>query len=148
MNCATPCAPARLTADGSNRLSCQISRAKKSAGRSFWAAAAASALQMVSVDNGCDGALWRSSAVPISSGSAARACSVRPPRVSDHEPAKRYPAAKQTVNVIMALDLDTVRGLAASCCERSTSSAIVAPILLGFALYHRRVRVLALNPIR
>ena len=35
MNCATPCAPARLTAAGSNRLSCQISRAKKSVGRSF-----------------------------------------------------------------------------------------------------------------
>jgi hypothetical protein len=30
INCATPCAPARLTADGSNRLSRQISRAKKS----------------------------------------------------------------------------------------------------------------------
>src|SRR6516164_9208404 len=77
MNCATPCAPARLTAVGSNRLSCQISRAKKSVGRSFCAAADASALQIVSVDTGCDG-VSRPSAAPISSGSAALACSVRP----------------------------------------------------------------------
>jgi hypothetical protein len=64
MNCATPCAPARLTAAGSNRLSCQISRAKKSVGRSFCAAAAASAPQMVSVDTDCGG-VWLASAAPI-----------------------------------------------------------------------------------
>src|SRR6516164_7209319 len=76
MNCATPCAPARLTAVGSNRLSCQISLAKKSVGRSFSVAAAASAPQIVSVDTGCDGA-WLPSGAPISSGSAAVACSFR-----------------------------------------------------------------------
>jgi hypothetical protein len=50
MNCATPCAPARLTAVGSKRLSCQISRAKKSTGRSFSVAAAASASQMFATE--------------------------------------------------------------------------------------------------
>src|SRR3984893_7335216 len=128
INCATPCAPARLTADGSNRLSRQISRAKKLVGRSFCAAAAASALQRVSVDNGCDGALWRASVVPISSGSAARVCSVRPPRVSDHEPAKRYPATKQTASATRALALRTVSDLlAANCCEALPSWSAIVP---------------------
>jgi hypothetical protein len=45
MNCATPCAPAWLTASGLKRLSCQMSRVKNSAGRSFAAAAAASTSQ-------------------------------------------------------------------------------------------------------
>ena len=81
MNCATPCAPARLTAAGSNRLSCQISRVKKSVGRSFCAAAAASALQIVSVDTGCGG-VWLPSAAPVSSDSAALACFARPTKTN------------------------------------------------------------------
>ena len=34
INCAMPCAPLKLTALGLKRLSCQISRMKKSAGSS------------------------------------------------------------------------------------------------------------------
>src|SRR5262249_15559798 len=52
MNCATPCAPAGLTAAGSKRLSCQISLVKKSTGKSFSTAAAARALQMLSTAAG------------------------------------------------------------------------------------------------
>ena len=48
MNCATPCAPLKLTALGLKRLSCQISRMKKSAGNSWRAATAASVSHMVS----------------------------------------------------------------------------------------------------
>ena len=46
MNCAIPSAPFGLTASGRNRLSVQISRAKKSGGRSFSPAKRASALHM------------------------------------------------------------------------------------------------------
>jgi hypothetical protein len=50
----------------------------KSVGRSFCAAAAASALQMLSIDTGCDGVWLLPSAAPIPSGSVALACSVKP----------------------------------------------------------------------
>src|SRR6516225_5412570 len=78
MNCATPCAPARLTAVGSKRLSCQISRAKKSTGRSFSPAAAASASQMLATEaapfDGVAGGDWVLSTGATGSGSPALAC--------------------------------------------------------------------------
>src|SRR5580704_9779703 len=47
MNCATPSAPARLTAFGLKRLSCQISLVKNATGNSLAVAAVASTWQML-----------------------------------------------------------------------------------------------------
>ena len=56
MNCATPCAPFRLTARGLNRLSCQIRRVKNSIGSSLAAAADCTTEQIVSRPGGSPGA--------------------------------------------------------------------------------------------
>src|SRR5207248_1111046 len=56
MNCATPCAPFRLTARGLNLLSCQIRRVKNSIGSSFAAAADCTAEQIDSRLGGSPGA--------------------------------------------------------------------------------------------
>src|SRR5713101_6691999 len=56
MNCATPCAPLRLTARGSNLLSCQIKRVKNSIGSSLAAAADCTAKQIDSRLGGSPGA--------------------------------------------------------------------------------------------
>jgi hypothetical protein len=52
MNCATPCAPARLTMCWSNLLSCQIRRAKNPVGRPFACATVASVAQDFRRDRG------------------------------------------------------------------------------------------------
>src|SRR5947209_19883412 len=50
MNCAMPCAPAWLTDNGLNRLSCQIKRTKKSSGSSFCTAERSSVAQIASTE--------------------------------------------------------------------------------------------------
>src|SRR5438132_29923 len=64
MNCATPCAPLRLTARGSNLLSCQIKRVKNSIGSSLAAAADCTAKQIDSRLGGSPGAGIRGLAAP------------------------------------------------------------------------------------
>src|SRR4051812_31514908 len=65
MNCAMPIAPAVLTLTGSNRLSCQIRRARKAGGRSLARAASISVAQ-TSGRAATSLAGWSADVIPLS----------------------------------------------------------------------------------